>query len=120
MFQVVHVYTPYVHIFILVLFSDDADFAEELAKAYVFEFGALLVELIVKWVRDFDHESKLCFDILEMKEGSEFHKALEALEIDADTGAEITELIGSCVRVKPAERPYIDYAISELKRIVGS
>lgn len=98
--------------------SDDAhEITERIAKIYVLEFGVVLVELIMKWVRDWDHMSELCLDIAEREGGSAVH---ESLEVDVDTGTEITKLIRSCVRVVPAERPNIDYVISELKRIVGS
>ncbi|KAK4732396.1 hypothetical protein R3W88_025384 [Solanum pinnatisectum] len=72
---------------------------------YVF----VLMELIMKNGVDYSHLGSY---IREKKKGS-IHKTL-------GVDAEITKLIASCVRMASAERPDIDYVISELKRIVGS
>ncbi|PHT85886.1 hypothetical protein T459_07992 [Capsicum annuum] len=92
--------------------SDDM----EIEKGYIFEFGTLLLELIMKRERAWEVMCHLSSYIKE-KGGSAVH---ETLEVDAVTSTEISKLIGSCVCMESAQRPDIDSVISELKRIVGS
>ncbi|PHU21809.1 hypothetical protein BC332_06916 [Capsicum chinense] len=88
----------------------------EIEKGYIFEFGILLLELIMKRVRAWDASYHLSSYIKE-KGGSAVH---ETLEVDAVTSTEISKLIETCVCMDSAQRPDIDSVISELKRIVGS
>lgn len=97
---------------------DDASVSDvmEIEKGYIFEFGILLLELIMKRVRAWDASYHLSSYIKE-KGGSAVH---ETLEVDAVTSTEISKLIETCVCMDSAQRPDIDSVISELKRIVGS
>ncbi|PHU21810.1 hypothetical protein BC332_06917 [Capsicum chinense] len=88
----------------------------EIEKGYIFEFGILLLELIMKRKRTWQASYHLSSYIKE-KGGSAVH---ETLEVDAVTSTEISKLIETCVCMDSAQRPDIDSVISELKRIVGS
>lgn len=63
-------------------------------KQYIFGFGMLLLELIMKRGCHWEHMSQLGSYIRDRKGGSAVN---ETLEVDAGTGIEITKLIGSCV-----------------------
>ncbi|XP_047259059.1 uncharacterized protein LOC107852608 [Capsicum annuum] len=97
---------------------DDASVSDvmEIEKGYIFEFGILLLELIMKRKRTWQASYHLSSYIKE-KGGSAVH---ETLEVDAVTSTEISKLIETCVCMDSAQRPDIDSVISELKRIVGS
>ncbi|PHT38629.1 hypothetical protein CQW23_22202 [Capsicum baccatum] len=88
----------------------------EIEKGYIFEFGILLLELIMKRERSW-HASYQLSPYIKEKGGSAFH---ETLEVDAVTSTEISKLIEPCVCMESAQRPDIESVISELKRIVGS
>ncbi|KAH0667911.1 hypothetical protein KY290_030022 [Solanum tuberosum] len=84
-------------------------------KAYAFELGVLLLELITKKERAWKSERHAGYYISKMNQSS---IVAESFEIDADTGTTITQLIQSCVN-HVDERPDIDTVFDKLVSITG-